>query len=932
MLSTSGFTRRGKIMRTDVSKSNKGGLTAVVIASLAGVASVQAAGPDVIVGDLPSTAGYGAGTNASGQAIHAYSVGTTSCNVGDTPLNWWANWNEHPVIGQNMYRIDVANSRFLQIGQIWLKHGFTALQGTVCGSCNATAGTTLGVGCSDPYGAGLNGQQSGLGPKSEVNPSTGEYPYPWINNGTGSGAMFKRLQVRDTQLNLANNVYLMSGQYVAHDDAIAGNAFNNESWRRVTVSGFNVTHVDTTQRASAAINAWRAHGLGAGVQDVNVTIQAITVPNDARQLRNVGGSGGPGSPTTTGVWCSGRAYLGNKVVQTSSTSWRYEYALENLNVDRAFQAFQVPVPNDPNLVVLQAGFNDVDYHSGEPYSNTDWTQTVSGGVAAWTGPLYATNANGNALRWGTTYSFWIECNASPTTGTITMPLFKPIPAGAPGGTPTAMTASAAVPGTVVGGTTPPANDNCVNAQTIPTGTAFFNTTNATTDGPDACLFASQMQITKDVWFRWTAPNCNIPVTLSTCGSGFDTKIAVYNNTCPTVAGSQIACNDDSTVCGTGSLQSNLTFNATANTTYLFRVGGYNNAAGTGSLTVTGECAPPPPPPPPGNDLCANAFWIAAGSPVTANTGATGTQSAATNSGGIPSVCGSSSTSPDVWYKYRPLTSGTVTVSTCGSVGSYDTVLSAYSGACGAFTQLACNDDTCGLLSTISFNGTAGQTYYIRVAGFNGATGSYTLNVTGGGGVIPPANDDCANRAGIGLGTTPFSTLGATTDGAADALCLAAGSNQVTNDIWYNHPASCTGTLTIDTCSASTNFDTRVAVYSGNTCTGPIMACDDDGCASLRSTVSIPVTAGNHYRIRVGGFNGATGNGTLTLTCVPTPPPCDPDVNQDGNVDQDDVNYLINVVSGGPNPTGIDPDFNQDGNVDQDDVSALINVIAGGDCP
>jgi hypothetical protein len=62
------------------------------------------------------------------------------------------------------------------------------------------------------------------------------------------------------------------------------------------------------------------------------------------------------------------------------------------------------------------------------------------------------------------------------------------------------------------------------------------------------------------------------------------------------------------------------------------------------------------------------------------------------------------------------------------------------------------------------------------------------------------------------------------------------------------------------------------------------------------------------------------------------PSCDPDVNQDGNVDQDDVAYLINVVGGGPNPTGIDPDFNHDGNADQDDIAALINVVAGGNCP
>jgi hypothetical protein len=60
--------------------------------------------------------------------------------------------------------------------------------------------------------------------------------------------------------------------------------------------------------------------------------------------------------------------------------------------------------------------------------------------------------------------------------------------------------------------------------------------------------------------------------------------------------------------------------------------------------------------------------------------------------------------------------------------------------------------------------------------------------------------------------------------------------------------------------------------------------------------------------------------------------CDPDVNQDGNVDQNDVDYLIDVIAGGPNPAGADPDFNQDGNVDQNDVDGLINVVAGGDCP
>jgi len=86
-------------------------------------------------------------------------------------------------------------------------------------------------------------------------------------------------------------------------------------------------------------------------------------------------------------------------------------------------------------------------------------------------------------------------------------------------------------------------------------------------------------------------------------------------------------------------------------------------------------------------------------------------------------------------------------------------------------------------------------------------------------------------------------------------------------------------------------------------------------------------------------SGATGNANLYTQNVNLDGsfgsqsfPCDPDLNQDGNVDQDDVSYLINVVGGGENPSGIDPDFNQDGNVDQDDVAALINSVGGGGCP
>ena len=139
---------------------------AAIVLLASALASAQ--NPDVIVGDLtgPSSWGVIGGTAA-------YSVGTTSCNQGTTPLDWFANPDpRHPVIAQNMYRHK--DGRFEQIGQSWLKHGFFALSQDFCGSCIGGDGDHLGVNCSDPYSSALNGDQTRLGPRSDVNASTGE--------------------------------------------------------------------------------------------------------------------------------------------------------------------------------------------------------------------------------------------------------------------------------------------------------------------------------------------------------------------------------------------------------------------------------------------------------------------------------------------------------------------------------------------------------------------------------------------------------------------------------------------------------------------------------------------------------------------------------------------------------------------------------------
>src|SRR5690606_12816457 len=128
-----------------------------------------------------------------------------SANAGNVNLNWIQGSTQHPVIAQNMYRLN--SSGILEmVGMSWLKHGFCALQQGGCGTCTGGGGClqVLFPGCSDPYSASLNGSQSGLGPRSQVNPSTGAFLWPH-GVGTGPSAIRSRLQVADADILPAMN-------------------------------------------------------------------------------------------------------------------------------------------------------------------------------------------------------------------------------------------------------------------------------------------------------------------------------------------------------------------------------------------------------------------------------------------------------------------------------------------------------------------------------------------------------------------------------------------------------------------------------------------------------------------------------------------------------------------------------------------------------
>ncbi|MFZ2874237.1 MAG: hypothetical protein WAZ94_07115 [Phycisphaerales bacterium] len=95
-----------------------------------------------------------------------------------------------------------------------------------------------------------------------------------------------------------------------------------------------------------------------------------------------------------------------------------------------------------------------------------------------------------------------------------------------------------------------------------------------------------------------------------------------------------------------------------------------------------------------------------------------------------------------------------------------------------------------------------------------------------------------------------------------------------------------------------------------------------------------VSSGADWSVQSGSTPLSLGLNALFFIDVQPPdiPYCDGDFNWDGNVDQDDVLYLANVLAGGENPTGRWADYNRDGNEDQDDLLALVHTIAGGGCP
>jgi hypothetical protein len=360
---------------------------------------IAAVGPDVTVFAFTDIGNYGSSGGFAG-----YAIGTRSCNRGDAPLSWCeggftcaagAGTEDHPVIAQNLYRLK--DGRFEQVGMSWLKHGFESTNSTTAG-CSGASGQSctqppsgpaqLGVGCTDPYVSSLNGSRP-AGRRSEVNATTGVFPYPYSSPGGPYQVYDQRLKVSTNDLAAAQNpgaLYYGEAQYIAGDDALAGNGLNNASYRRVTVGAspnYALTLTGTFFEKQPAINAWPAADPTVMLIDVDVPSSPVERYQVARKVTDIGGG-----------------------------LWHYEYAVRNHNSARSARSLTVafPVPT----TISGVGFKDIESHSGEPYSTADWSVSTTSTSVSWFTDTFAVNPNANALRFATMFNFWFDADQPPS--------------------------------------------------------------------------------------------------------------------------------------------------------------------------------------------------------------------------------------------------------------------------------------------------------------------------------------------------------------------------------------------------------------------------------------------------------------------------------------------------------------------------------------
>ncbi|HZN74196.1 MAG TPA: PKD domain-containing protein [Micromonosporaceae bacterium] len=264
-------------------------------------------------------------------------------------------------------------------------------------------------------------------------------------------------------------------------------------------------------------------------------------------------------------------------------------------------------------------------------------------------------------------------------------------------------AASALALTLVGSTAAlaqPTNDDFASATVITSlpFTTAQDTSEATSDPSDPV----ECYNNGSVWYAYTA-SADTTIDANTFGSNYDTVLSAWTGSQGSLT--LLACNDDA-----GSLQSRISFAASAGTTYYFMVSFCCGHGGTGggSLQLSVSALVPP-----GNDSFANATVVGALPFADTQNLAVASVEAGEPQ---PSCFGTSRT---VWYSVTP----TTTQSLSASVDQYGAGVAVYTGT--SLANLSPVGCTNYYYYPATFRAQAGTTYFIQV----GETSSGAANST-----------------------------------------------------------------------------------------------------------------------------------------------------------------------------------------------------------
>jgi hypothetical protein len=328
------------------------------------------------------------------------------CNPGSVNIPWSAPMqSNHPKFGFIICR--VAGGRIEQINEwSFCKHAFVSVNvNGSCGTCvDPGTGSLMGLNCSDTYGAGNNADRFWLGPPREIDPWLGTWnpvgSYFDIGDPMQAGYPAPADGVRSLNQNIFDSV--QNRVIVDEIDLVTPNA----TWfyglqlihqgENVANRGDNLAHRGFTPSWSGGSWTFANNSVQQAYGSILNRWPGATV--------NVGGNGTD----------DGRFYVAVKATAIGGGSFRYEYAVHNVDNSRAGATFRVPIT--AAATATNFTFRDIDRNA-----TNDWTATRVGNEI-----VFAAGAT-NPLEWNTIYNFGFDANVPPGAGTSRIDEARPGP-------------------------------------------------------------------------------------------------------------------------------------------------------------------------------------------------------------------------------------------------------------------------------------------------------------------------------------------------------------------------------------------------------------------------------------------------------------------------------------------------------------------------